>query len=194
MEFGIEPAFGRVDYTTIFGAHTHLILTRAWIPTSLTGTLGSYLDWTGAPVDAEAMWDSLLNAMLPFHKDDTTINQLTIYTKADELSPSLPVASKAYALAGTSILTTHAKAIQKVMNFRTVGIQPAKLVFLDVPHSAGDFNKELPAGWSAADLALLAVFDDTANAFAGRDNTRVNSPVSITWDLNKSLRKRYKMA
>jgi len=156
--------------------------------------MGSYLAWNDTPVDAEDMIDDLAALMAPFHKDDTSINQATIYTKADEDSPSLPVASKSMAVAGTSSLNTHAKAIQKIMNMRSVGIQPVKLVFLDVPHSALDFNKEYPADWTAADNALFNNFSAISNAWAARDNTRPSGKVSITWDINKSLRKRYKMA
>jgi len=193
-EFGIEPAFVKIDYATVFGAHSHLICTRDWIVTSLTGTMGSYLGWDGIVRDAEDMIDELVGAMAPFHKPDTTITQATIFTKADEDSPSLPRAAKALTVVGTSGLTTHAKAIQKTMNFRSTGIQPAKLVFLDVPHSAGDFLKEFPAGWGADDLAIFGIFSLSANAWAARDNTQIASPVSITWNLNQQLRKQYKMA
>lgn len=193
-EYGLEPAFIKLDYATVFGAHTHLILTRAWNSVSVSGDLGSYTNWLGIDIDAEAMIDALVATMAPFHKDDTTITQATIFTKADEASPSLPVAAKALTTVGTSGLTTHAKAVQKTMNFRSTGIQPAKLVFLDVPHTGGDFLKEYPASWGADDLALLAVFGSDDWAWAARDNTQIASAVSITWNLNQQLRKQYKMA
>lgn len=192
--FGLSPAFIKIDYATVFGAHSHLLLTRDWIPTGLTGDMGSYLNWNGVPCDAEAMIDALAADMAPFHKDDTTITQATIFTKADEDSPSLPRAAKALSVDGTSGLTTHAKAIQKTMNFRSTGIQPVKLVFLDVPHAATDFLKEYPSAWGADDLAILATFAADEWAWAGRDNTQVASAVSITWNLNQQLRKQYKMA
>jgi hypothetical protein len=193
-EYGLEPAFVKLDYATVFGAHTHLICTTDWIPTNLSGVMGSYLGHTGLPVDAEAMIDDLCAAMAYIHKDDTTITQATIFTKADEDSPAIPRASKALAVAGTSGLTTHAKAIQKTMNFRSAGIQAAKLVFLDVPHSALDFNKEYPIDWTADDLALFGELSLATNAWTARDNTVITSPVSITWNLNQQLRKQYKMA
>jgi len=193
-EFGLEPAFVKIDYATVFGAHTHLICTKEWLPTSITGTMGSYVNWNSVPVDAEAMIDALVAEMAPFHKDDTTITQATIFTKADEDSPSLPRAAKALTVAGTSALTTHAKAIQKTMNFRTTGIQAAKLVFLDVPHGSTDFLKEYPATWGADDITMFDVFSDGDWAWSGRDNTQIASEVSITWNLNQQLRKQYKMA
>lgn len=193
-EYGLEPAFLRLDYTSVFGPHAHLIPLKEWISTSLTGTMGSFIAWDASTVDAEAMIDALVAVFAPVHKDDTTYTQATIFTKADEASPSLPVASKSLSVAGSSILTTHAKAIQAVLNMRSLGIQPVKLVFLDVPHPATDFLKEAPGDFDANWLAIVAEFTDAGNAWSARDNTRPNSAVSITWDINKSLRKRYGMA
>lgn len=193
-EFGLSPAFGRVDYTTGFGAHSHLICTREWNPVGSGGALGSYEPWAGGVVDAESMWDDFINAMAAMHQSTTTINLLTLFTKADESSPSLPVASKAYSVAGTGVAAVHTRAIQKTFNFRTAGIHPAKLVFLDVPHDVTDFNKQFPSSWSADDNTLFTQFAASINAFAGRDNTQIASPVSITWNLNQQLRKQYGMA
>lgn len=193
-EYSLDPAFVRIDYTSVFGAHVHIIPTKAWIPTSLTGTMGSYLDWTGTPTDAEDMIDALVAQFAAIHKDDTTYTLATIYTKAGVDAPSLPVATKALAVAGTSALTTHAKAIQAIFNLRTAGIQPMKLVFLDVPHAATDFLKETPFTFSAAQNAIFSEIESNANAWSGRDNTQAITAVSVTWDINKSLRKRYGMA
>jgi len=191
---GIEPAYLVLDYTSVFGAHSHVIPLREWIPTSLTGTMGSFLDWTGAPVDAEFMIDTLVDTFAPLHKDDTSYNLATIYKKLLVTDPSLPVASKALAVAGTSVLTTHAKAIQATINMRSVGVLPVKLVFLDVPHSAADFLKVPASGFDSIITDIVTEFSHVNRAWAARDNTRPASGISVTWNLNQKLRKSYGMA
>jgi hypothetical protein len=193
-EYGLEPAFVKIEYTTGFGAHSHLICTREWNPVGVGGAMGSYTNWLGGNSDAEQMLDDLVAEMAHQHQNTTTINQATIFTKADEVSPSLPRAVKAYTTAGTGTAAVHTRAIQKTFNFRTVGIHAAKMVFLDVPHDVTDFNKQFPSSWSANDLALFALLNDDLNGWAGRDNTKIVSEVSITWNLNQQLRKQYGMA
>lgn len=193
-EYSLSPAFVRLDYVSVWGPHVHLIPTKEWLPTSLTGAMGSYVNWLGTPIDAEEMIDNLVAVFAALHKDDTNYTLATIYTKADDDAPSIPVATKALAVAGSSALTTHAKAIQATMNMRTTGVQPVKLVFLDVPHSAGDFIKETPFTFSVYEEAIFTEFMSTSNAWAGRDNTVPAAAISVTWNINQSLRKRYGMA
>lgn len=192
-EYGLEPAFIKLDYASVFGAHAHLLCTKDWIPTSVSGTMGSYLDWNGTPRDAEAMIDDLVALLAALQKPESSYNLATIYTKAGAGAPALPVASKTLAVVGTSGLTTHAKALQMTMNMRTTGIQPSKIVFLDVPHPATDFNKIPPISWGSPESAIFAELALDGNAWAGRDNTQIKDRVSITWTLNEALRKQYKM-
>jgi len=193
-EYSLDPAFVRLDYVSVWGPHVHLIPTKEWLPTSISGTMGSYVDWTSTPVDAEAMIDDLVAAFAPIHKDNTNYTLATIYTKDGVDAPAIPVATKALSVAGSSALTTHAKAIQATFNMRTLGVQPFKLVFLDVPHSGGDFDKETPFTFSAAEIAIFAEVMNPARAWAGRDNTQGAAAISVTWNINQSLRKRYGMA
>lgn len=193
-EYDLYPSFLKVDYTTAFGVHVHVIPTRAWNPVSVSGALGSYENWDGTPRDAEDMIGDLVAKMAPIHKDDTLISLVTIFNKSSTTAPAIPVASKALAVAGTSALTTHAKAITAQFNFRTVNFHPVKLVFLDVPHPATDFLKENLATTSVANAALALEFMSSANAWSGRDNTAPNTLISVTWNINQELRKQYKMA
>ena len=193
-EYGLEPAYAKIDYSSAFGAHSHLICTKEWNPVGVSGDLGSYINWDGDPFDAELMVDELVAVLQDQHLSTTTINQVTLFTKADEVSPSLPVASKAYAAVGSIAPPLISRAVSKTLNFRTVGIHAAKIVILDAPHNNSDFNKQFPADWVTADNDLLTVLSSTEHAWAGRDNTRINSAVSITWNLNQQLRKQYGMA
>lgn len=193
-EYSLDPAFIRLDYVSVWGPHVHLIPTKEWLPTSLTGAMGSYVNWLGTPIDGEEMIDNLVAVFAGLHKDNTNYTLATVYTKDGVDAPAIPVATKALAVAGTSILTTHAKAIQATMNMRTAGVQPVKLVFLDVPHSAGDFDKETPFTFSVIEEAIFSEFMSSSNAWAGRDNTIPAAAISVTWNINQSLRKRYGMA
>ena len=193
-EYGLEPAYVKVDYSTAFGAHSHLICTRAWNPVSITGTLGSYIAWDTTAIDAEVMMDDLVDNLADQHLDTTSINQVTVFTKADETSPSLPVASKAYTTVGVIASPKISRAVSKTLNFRTDGIHAAKIVILDAPHNNTDFNKEFYADWVTADVNMLLLLTNDGYAWSGRDNTRFNSAVSITWNLNQQLRKQYGMA
>jgi hypothetical protein len=192
-EFDIGPSFLFLNYTTIFGQHSHIVPTRAWNPVPLTGTMGSYTNWAGATRDGEDMIDDLVAKMAPLHKNDTTYTLATIYNKPTIDGPSIPVASKALAVVGTSGLTTHAKAIQAIFSFRTDAFHPAKLTFLDVPHPATDFLKENSTTVSAEGLSLAQEFMLDQNAWSGRDGQQPSVLVSVTWNLNQALRKQYGM-
>ena len=193
-EYGLEPAYAKVDYSSAFGAHSHLICTREWNSVGVGGDLGSYEAWNGDDVDAEDMWDGFVTVLAAQHLSTTTINQVTLFTKADEDSPSLPVASKAYTTVGLITPPLISRAVSKTLNFRSAGIHAAKIVILDAPHNNTDFNKEFPADWVTADFDMLEILSATNYAFAARDNTRIVSAVSITWNLNQQLRKQYGMA
>jgi hypothetical protein len=193
-EYDLYPSFIQIDYTTVFGAHVHIIPTRAWNNVSLTGSMGSFTDWLGATRDAEDMIDDLVTAMKGIHKDDTTINLATIFNKASVDAPSIPVATKAIGVAGTSTLTTHAKAISAQLNFRTDNFHPMKLVFLDVPHPATDFNKETYASTPSYVKDIADQIRADQNAWAGRDNEQPSVLISVTWNINQALRKQYHMA
>jgi hypothetical protein len=193
-QFGLEPAYVKLDYISVWGAHSHLIPLKEWILTNLSGTMGSFINWAGAPVDAEVMIDDLVDLLAPLHKADTTYTLATIYKKLLAEDPALPVASKALTVVGTSALTTHAKAIQATLNMRSLGVQPVKLVFLDVPHSGGDFDKVPASGFDADINAIVSEFTNINNAWSARDNTRPNTGISVTWNLNQELRKNYGMA
>lgn len=193
-EYDLYPSFVQIDYTSVWGAHVHIIPTTAWNPVPVSGTMGSFPDWTDTPRDAEDMIDDLIAKMLPIHKDDTTITLATIFNKDSVTSPSIPVASKAIGAVGTSGLTTHAKAISAQLNFRTDAFHPMKLVFLDVPHSGGDFNKETYASTPAAVQDIADEISLAGNAWAGRDGHRPITLISVTWNINQALRKQYHMA
>lgn len=192
-EYGLEPAYGKLSYHSPYGSHSALIPTLAWLPSNITGQLGSYVAWDSVPRDGEDMWDTLIALLAPFHDPTTTYDLLQIFTKADENAPAIERVAKSLAVAGTSAAGGVRQAVQATFNFKTTGAQPLKLVFLDAPHGSGQFVKQTFATFNADALALFGELTSTASAWAGRDNTRPQSFLSVTYDLNDKLRKRYGM-
>ncbi len=192
-EYGKEPSYGVLNYSTPFGQHSQTILTKQWLSPSISGVLGSYENWNIVPVDAEAMWDALIVTLKPFLSSDYSYDLLTIFNFDTGINKFIPVTGKVLAVAGTGTTDTPRKAVQQTINMRSAGGQPVKLVFLDAPIGAIDFDKQFASSFSSAALALLAEFSDPDNAWSARDNTRPSTGLSATYDLNDALRKQYRM-
>lgn len=192
-EYALDPAFVRLDYSTAYGAHVMLIPTLAWLPTPITGNMGSYIAWDSTPRDAEDMIDTFVGIAKAFLDPTSSFNLATIYTKASPTAPNTLAAIKSLAVVGTSAAGGVRKAVQATFNFKTAGGQAMKLVFLDYPHGAGQFEKQPFLSWSADALALFGELNSVASAWAGRDKTRIVAGISVTNTLNEKLRKQYHM-
>ncbi len=192
-EFGLYPAYVRLDYASAYAPHTRLLPTLAWVQSSITGTMGSYISWSGVPRDAEDMIDDLVAKMKPFDDPTTTYNLATIYVVDAVTNQAVPQVFKSLAVVGTSAAAGVRKAVQSTFNFRTVALNAFKVVFLDSPHGTGQFDKALPTTFSADAIALEAELGNTGNAWSARDNSKPNGLVSVTYTLNEALRKQYRM-
>jgi len=187
----LSPAFVRLDYSSIYGTHVMLIPTRTWLPTSITGLLGSYEAWNTIPIDAEDMVDELVDALADLHLATTTFNLATIYTQATSTSPAFPQKSKALAVVGTAGSVGPAKAVQSTLNMRTVGGKPTKLVLLDASALNLQMDKLTPFTFTTTVNALVTAFARDSNAWSGRDDTRPDTALSWTMTENNALRARY---
>jgi hypothetical protein len=192
-EYGLQPSYIRLDYSSSYGPHSSTIPTTQWLPTSITGAMGSYVGWNTVPIDAEDMIDgyvALAKALIP---PTSSFNFATVFNfDSGPANRFIPVASKALSVVGTSATGSPNKAVSFTMNMRTEGGQPFKVVYLDF-YLATEFNKITAGGFSVAMLAVANYLGDSANAFSGRDNTRPSAIVSGTFDLNDALRKQYRM-
>lgn len=187
------PAFCRLDYHSVYGAHAHIIPTLEWFPTSITGTLGSYAGHNGTPIDAEAMIQALVDVIVPFHKSTTVFDLATIFTMATPTAPAVPRGSAALGDIGTAAASIPDKATQFTLNMRTSLNGKMKLVMLDAPTGATNFDKQLPGSFSGTINALVAELELSSNAWAGRDGGQPGPAISMTLDLNDALRERYGM-
>lgn len=193
-EFSLDPAFVKISYTSAYAPHVHMLPTLNWLPTSITGTMGSYVAWDTVPIDAEAMIDDIIALLAAIADPSTTYNLAEIYTKADPDAPARLQAAKVYTTIGTSVSGGVRKAVQATLNLKTTGGNAAKVTFLDYPHGTGQFDKVTPVSFSATFVDLILALAMTSNAWAGRDKTRINTALSVTTTLNEALRKQYRMA
>jgi len=194
MTNSLFPAFLRLDYHTLYGTHSQVIPTTEWFPTSITGTIGSYLGWDSVPIDAEVMMSNLVTVAKDLFKSTTVYDLATVFTMATPTSPAIPQASVAIGTAGVSTATVPDKATQFTFNFRTSLNGKMKFVCLDAPVGASNFDKQLPGSYSATLQAIIDEIMDDSNAWAGRDGGQPSASISVTLDLNDALRKRYRMA
>lgn len=190
----LYPSFVIIDYHSAYAPHKMTIPTTQWFAASLGGSIGSYIDHDGDPVDAEAMINDLVDLMAVFFLSTTHFDLATVYTMAAPTGAAIPRGSVALTQVGSSSATGLAKAIQTTINMRTSGLKGgAKLVFLDAPLGSAGFDKLLPSGFSSALNALVAKFTDRTAAWICRNGAIVDAAISVTFDLNDKLRKEYRM-
>jgi hypothetical protein len=187
----LSPASIKIDYHTLYAPHSMTIPTRDWIPTPVSGDLGSYLNWDGTPCDGEVMVRGLIEVLKVFMLPSTQFDQATAYTMATPTSSNIPRKSTSLAVVGTSIDTTPSQAVSATFNFKTTDNGDVKLVLLDSPIGGLWFAPVLPADFSSAVYAVETVFTGQAWAWSGRDDTRPAVLRKITKDLNDKLQKEY---
>jgi hypothetical protein len=190
-QYSLAPAYFVINSHNVLAPHKMTIPVRAWADSVVAGGSGTFTNWEDAGIDADAMIQAFAALLQPIFPTDTTFDSYTIYTKADESSPSFPVAFKEIALDGTNV-AGYVPATQSTWTFRTVNLNHWKLVFLDLPVPDG-FAKTLPADLTPAGEAIVAFVTDTANAFAGRDNSKPLGFISATATLNEKLRREYRL-
>lgn len=191
-EYTKFPAYIDIEYHSPYGVHHMQLKTREWNPASLTGSLGSYLDWNDNPTDAEAMIDYLVTRLKPFFLATTNFDVATIYTLDAVGAPAIPRAGKTLDEAGTSVSTTQAKAAQHTLTFRDTGWNVSRLVFLDAPVSAGFEPISDVTGVTAMEN-LIAAWTSSDLAFASMADLRPATFRKVVYTLNDTLRRKYGM-
>jgi hypothetical protein len=186
----LYPGFIKLDYHSAYGKHSQILPTRAWSNTNITGVLGSYTSWSGAPIDAEAMVDAFVADLKGFYLATTTIDACTLYSMATPSDPAIPVAGKGIGVVGTNTGTTQAKATIQTWVMRDTAFDISKLVFLDAPVAAGF---EPVTALSGAPAGLLADWTSNTNAWSSRAGNRVVTFFKATYDLDDKLRREYGM-
>lgn len=190
----LSPSSLVLDYHSLFGQHKMTIPTLQWLPTNLSGTMGSYLAWDGATsVDADVMIDDLLNLLKVFIPATSGFDLVTAYNQATSTSDNIPARSKTLAIVGTSVASGFSQAQSATFNFKTTANGDFKLVLLDSPLGSTGFVALHPSGFSAAVLSLEVEVIKATNAWSGRDDARPSVLRKVTYDLNEKLQKSYKM-
>lgn len=192
MANSLFPAFVLINYHSAYGTHKMIRPTRAWQPTNITGTIGSYTAWDGSQVDAEVMVNNLVSAMQPFFLTTTSFDDVTVYTLASTSAPALPQASVSLAVAGTSTAVTQAKATESTYSFKDTAFNKGSINLLDAPVNVG-FAKKTPSAFSSEDHALEDAFISVLAAWSTRAGFRPKDLIKVTYDLNDKLRREYGM-
>jgi hypothetical protein len=190
-QYSLAPAFFIISSHNVWAPHKMTVPVRAWGDNVVAGGSGTFTNWEDDGIDADAMIQAFCALLQPVFPTDWTFDSYTIYTKADEESPSNPVAFKEIALDGENV-AAYVPATQSTWSFRTENLNRWKLVFLDLPVPTG-FAKTLPADLTADGEAIVDFVTDTANAFSGRDNSRPIGFISATATLNEKLRREYRL-
>jgi len=188
----LSPAYVRLDYHSVYGAHVMLIPTKEWLPTSITGGMGSYVAWDTTTIDAEAMIDALIAKLADLHLATSSFDLATIYTQATSTSPAFPQAAKTLAVVGTAGAVGAAMAIQSTLNMRGVGGKPVKYTFLDASALNVQMTKISPFGFPPAVSALVTEVSLLSNAWSSRNDDRPNVALSWTMTESNALRRRYR--
>jgi len=188
----LSPAYLDLLYHSVYGVHRALIPTLEWLPTDITGSLGSYVSWNGDPVDAEAMVQEYADAMMAFYPSSAGMNTATVWTKATPTSPAYPRRQVAITSPGTLVSPGWSKAVQHQYILRGTDFSLMKLIFLDCP-IGGSWDALTDITGSAEAEAVVAAITSADWAWSTRQDARPDSFVKITYKLNDELRKQYRM-
>ncbi len=189
----LSPASVVIAYHTEFGAHRMTIPTLQWLPTNITGALGSYETWLLGTIDAELMVNNLVDFLAALAPPTTVFDEATVYTQATATSDNIPQRSVAIGTPGTLVGGSFPQAVSLTMNMKTLANGDAKLVLLDTPLGSSGFVALHPPFASG----FTDIFDELSsqgNAWSGRDDTRIYTLRKITFDLNDKLQKEYRMS
>lgn len=191
--FSLYPAFVRIFYTTAYAPHTMTIPVLDWNPPSGGHPSGTFLAHDASQADAEAMIDALVADLADIFLATTTINEAIIYTMDAAVAPAIPQVTYEIGVVGTNANTGWAQAVQLTFTLRTDLFHKMKLVLLDVP-SDNDFNKYSSlVGLNAEFVDLVELLETESWGWCGRDRGKPTTFVSMIFDLNDGLRKRYNL-
>lgn len=187
----LYPGYVEINYELAgFGPHTMTRPTRQWEGTPFT-TPGSFPTWNGGTVSAAIMIEDFIDLLLPIYTDDVSFTGYTVYTVSAPGADPVPVyAANLTGKVGTNIFTGQVASWQNTYNFLTADGSNAKIVLMDC--ATGNQVKKT-ATVTGDDAALVAAFVDPDNAWAGRDDTRPVAFRQLSVNVNKALKKRYRL-
>lgn len=187
-----NPAFIQLDYHSPYAPHKQQLCLKDWFPVSSGHPMGTCTAHDNTSVDLADMINNLVDVMAPFALSDTSWDLATVYTQAAATGPAFPQASMALTQVGSSPGAAPRKATEVTFVMRTASFGIVKMVLLDVPVNT-NFDPVLNGDFSATDLAFLDEFEAPQNAWVGMDNSKPQTGIKKTFNLNQKLRKEYRM-
>jgi len=189
----LGPWYAVWAYHSVYGAHK---LTHSMNNWSTGGTNG-YGQFIGhddtTQNDAQDIAEELATLLAEFLLTTSAFDAMTVYSKPTINDPAIPVSVVPLAIAGTSAVTTQAKATMETWSFRTTLFGRSKIVLLDAPVATG-FAPTNAADWGGDDLALLGALSDLTKPYCGRDGAAIGTGIRKTYTMSDVLEKAYGMS
>jgi len=183
----LYPAFVQIQYHSAYAPHVMTLPTTQWTPDLDYGTFAC---WDGSDKAADDMVEELVLLMVPFFKSTVQFDYWTVYTMADPTAPAIPRKGAAIGEPGTSAGTGWDKATQATWSFKTEDGGLSKVVMLDL-ETGGAFGKITPAGLTGDAAAFVAKWTADTEGWSGRDNSKPDFFLQISYTLNEKLRREY---
>jgi len=187
-QYGLYPAFIKVNYHSPFGNHTMTIPTLSWSDTPNVGGAGSLPQWDSGMIDVDDMMTTYVDLLGDIMSDSIMFDDYVVFVYDDPDGLPHPVAGKALGIPG--VLTDDAvRACSGTLNMRTTGFNPFKVVLLDAVPSV-NFQDILPGSFTAGQTALINFLLGNDHGLAGRDGNQPYQAISITYNINDKLKRR----
>jgi hypothetical protein len=193
MQNSLSPAFVRIDYTSIYGAHSMTLPSVDVGTTTIGGDIYQFLlPIPLLPTTVSGAVEDFVDVIKPFFIPSTIFNGYTLFTQATPEDTPVPVETNNLNIAGTGGDTTWEKAVQFTLTWRTTEFGVFKLVFLDAV-SNNNFDKITDAD---SDIGLDPVNEYVTASVSwlrGRDGGRPKTFLQAAKTLNEKLRRSYRM-
>lgn len=186
----LYPAFVRIVYHSLYGAHTMTLPTTPLTIDPLQVDQSTFDAWVGDPIIWTEMVDALLEDLIDFFPASVEFDTATVYTMSSPTAAPTPIDSYSLEFVGTNVTLGWSQATQQTFTFRTTAFGISKLTLLDVA-SAGSFPRVTDPSGNAAMLALIEEWTNPAKGWSGRDNARPNTFIQSSTTLNEKLRREY---
>lgn len=191
-EFDLGPAFIRIDYSSLWGAHT---MTIPSVPVTGATDPAPFFTLRGleAPVNVNTAVADFVNILKGLFLASTTFKNATLFTKAGVGDPAVPTHIIPLNIAGTNGGTTLMnEATQATYTFRAEDFNLFKLVLLDTPIIA-DVRPVVTWGAGSPQQNLIDYVVADASWIASRSGAAPKVFLKTAFTLNEKLRRSYKM-
>jgi hypothetical protein len=172
------------------GPHTLTRPTNEWVGVPLEAP-GAFVSWAGPDIAAPTMIEALVDLMLPLVTTATTFSSWIVYRQLEtDERPVIMTSGILSGKVGEAPTTDPFLAWMKTYTFRTADNFLAKFEVLDTPTDGRPSKTPVVTG---DELLLVNALMSTANAWAGRDGSRLAIFRGLSNTLNDALVRAYRL-